>query len=117
MKTQTSSQPEELQDDTSTPFVPDTYFRDFLAGKAGRPGQVAFGDQFQMIAAEMNRRLGRAQSRLLEAQNVRLEAQDKLNQAQLAAARSLERATWVLSIATVILAIATAVPVIRDLLR
>jgi hypothetical protein len=99
---------DEQVDDTSIPFVDSGYFRNFLAGKEAHPGQVGFIDQFQVVAAEMHRRLARQQFEQLAAQRLLLESQEK-------AARSLNRATWVLSIATIFLAVATLLPVLEKL--
>jgi hypothetical protein len=93
---------DEQTDDTSMPFVPDEYFRNFLAGKGSQPSQQAFPNEFQQIGAEMNRRLMRQQAKLLAAQDL--------------VARSLTRATWVLSFATIILALATIGPVLWHVL-
>jgi hypothetical protein len=93
---------DEQTDDTSMPFVPDEYFRNFLAGKGSQPSQQAFPNEFQQIGAEMNRRLMRQQAKLLAAQDL--------------VARSLTRATWVLSFATIILASATIGPVLWHVL-
>ncbi len=78
-------------DDTSTSFVNEKFFRDFLEGRVAQPGQVHFPENFQLVAAEMNRRLMRSQEKV---------------------ANSLNRATWVLSIFTVVLALATALPLL-----
>ena len=95
---------DEQTDDTSIPFVPDEYFRNFLAGKDSFPSQSDFHNKFLQIAAEMNRRLVRQRDKVLEAQNVLIESQERV-------AKSLRLATWVLAAATIVLAVATAWPV------
>jgi len=101
---------DEQADETSIPFVPDKYFRDFLERGSIQPSHVHFSNEFQRIAAEMNRRLVRQQVRLIAAQGVLLESQERV-------AKSLTRATWVLSIATIVLAFATIWPVLWHMLR
>ena len=98
--------PDEQTDDTSIPFVSDEYFRTFLAGKISTPSQSRFPNDFQLVAAEMNRRLVRQQVEVLKAQNVLIESQDGV-------AKSLRLATWVLSIATIALAGATVALVFK----
>jgi len=94
---------DEQADDTSIPFVPDKFLREFMEGKLSHPGHTVFPDHLQLVAAEMNRRLVRQQAKFLAAQNVLLKSQDKV-------AKSLKRATWVLSFATLLLALVTFLP-------
>jgi hypothetical protein len=84
---------DEQADDTSTPFVKDEYLRRFLEGKEGHPSQADFPAKFQLVSAEMNRRLARQQGKMLAAQEI--------------LTKSVTRATWVLSVATILLAFAT----------
>jgi hypothetical protein len=100
---------DEQPDDTSIPFVEEKYFRDFLAGKVSIPSHSSFPNNFQLVAAEMNRRLVRQQAKALAAQNVLIKSQEGV-------AKSLTRATWVLSLATIFLVLATLVPVLVPVL-
>jgi hypothetical protein len=102
----------EQDDETSTPLMDEAEFNRALQPEVWRT--IDFLEQpllAQRLAAEMNRRLSRAQTKLIRAQNVRLEAQDQLNNAQLGVARSLRNATWVLSLATIFLVVATLLQV------
>jgi uncharacterized protein HemX len=107
--------PEKPEDDTSTPFIADQQFRDFLAGRLATNDQTDRGHLIQKAAVEMNRRLFRTQLKSLEAQGRQLEAQGHQNEAQLQIAKSLRKATWWLSGATIILAIATVALVVVTL--
>ncbi len=82
------------------------HFRDQVEGRGSHPGQQDFPHHFQVVAAEMNRRLVRQQVKSLAAQNDLLKSQEGV-------AKSLRNATWVLSIATAVLAIATIVLAIK----
>ena len=98
---------DETYDDTSTPLMGSDEFARYAAGKSWSQDQTENGHTIQRMAAEMNRRLMRAQVKALEAQRQQLEAQGRQNEAQLQIAKSLKRATWWLSAATIILALST----------
>ena len=106
---------DEQADDTSTPFLDEKHFRDFLEGRSSHPGQVVFPDHLRQAMAEMNRRPARQQGKFLAAQNALLAAQNRLLESQEEAAKSLKWATWVLSFATIVLAGATVVLVDQNL--
>jgi hypothetical protein len=94
-------------DDTAVPLIDDVQFRRLLKGEGWPNDQTQQGFFIQRIAAEMNRRLSRAQIQQLEAQGRQLEAQGRQNEAQLKVAKSVKKATWGLSAATIVLALVT----------